>query len=54
MIVEMLMRLNPPYKQKSFDKFAIDFILADYSDILLDVQLEHLIQTIAYFQATSV
>ena len=54
MIVEMLMRLNPPYKQKFFDKFAIDFILADYSDILLDVQLEHLIQTIAYFQATNV
>ena len=43
MIIEMLTRLNPPYKQKFFDKFAIDFILTDYSDLLANVQLEQLI-----------
>ena len=49
MIVEMMMQLKLDYKQKFFDKFAIDFILTDYTDLLIDIQLEHLVQTIAYF-----
>ena len=42
-ILDLVVRMQPAYKQKYMDKFAIDFIIADYAAILQDISLEGLI-----------
>lgn len=43
-------RANVPYKQKVFNKIAIDVMLTDYNTLALEMNLEGIIQMIAHIK----
>ena len=43
LIMDLLVRMQPAYWHRYMDKFAIDFILTNYVNILADINLEQLI-----------
>ena len=48
-ILDIVAKMQPPYRQKYMDKFAIDFILASPNSLVSEMNLEQLIQVIALY-----
>ena len=52
-LLEISNQGNVPYKQKIFNKVSIDIMLADYNELLIDLNLEGIIQMIAQIKSIS-
>ena len=52
-LLDTVNRLDMPFKQKVFNKVGIDIMLADYSTLLMELNLEGIISMIAHFKTSS-
>ena len=49
-LLETMSGVDISFKQKVFKKLALDVLLADYSTLLVELNLEGIISLIAHFQ----
>ena len=52
-IIDTCNRGNMPYKQIVFNKVAMDLMLADHTELVLEMNLEGIIQMIAHMKTTA-
>ena len=52
-IIDTCNRANMPYKQIVFNKVAMDLMLADHTELVLEMNLEGIIQMIAHMKTTA-
>ena len=52
-LLEVANQGNVPYKQKIFNKVSIDIMLSDYTELLIDLNLEGIIQMVAQVKSIS-
>lgn len=52
-ILDTVNRANMPYRNKVFDKISMDIMIADYTSLVLDMNLEGIIQMIAHIKTIS-
>ena len=53
-LLDLVNRANAPYKQNVFNKIAIDIMLADYTSLVIDMNLEGIIQMIAHIKSLQI